>query len=188
MPLNIDPQQILLHLFNLVLLFGILYVLLYKPVHDFMEKREEEYRKREEDTKDALDKANELKAEYENRLVEAEKETAVKRAEISAQAESAREKIISDAHAKADEIVEDARSKAQKEHDRLIARAQSEIAEYVLIGYDETTIRFSAIGSVSRSAGLLFCDVTIETNGGVTILANGFTRSDANEIVSLLNK
>ena len=57
-----------------------------------------------------------------------------------------------------------------------------------LIGYEETTIRFTAIGSVSRSAGLLFCDVTIETNGGVTILANGFTRSDANEIISLLNK
>lgn len=57
-----------------------------------------------------------------------------------------------------------------------------------LIGYDETTIRFSSIGSVSRSAGLLFCDVTIETNGGVTILANGFTRADANEIISLLNR
>ena len=56
-----------------------------------------------------------------------------------------------------------------------------------LIGYDETTIRFSAIGSVSRSAGLIFCDVTIETNGGVTILANGFSRSDANAIVKLLN-
>lgn len=42
--------------------------------------------------------------------------------------------------------------------------------------------------SVSRSAGLLFCDVTIETNGGVTILANGFTRSDANTIVRLLNR
>ena len=57
-----------------------------------------------------------------------------------------------------------------------------------LIGYDETTIRFSSIGSVSRSAGLLFCDVTIETNGGVTILANGFSRSDANTIVNLLNR
>ena len=57
-----------------------------------------------------------------------------------------------------------------------------------LIGYDETTIRFSAIGSVSRSAGLIFCDITIETNGGVTILANGFTRSDANAIVRLLNR
>lgn len=30
--------------------------------------------------------------------------------------------------------------------------------------------------------------VTIETNGGVTILANGFTRSDANTIVNLLNR
>lgn len=57
-----------------------------------------------------------------------------------------------------------------------------------LIGYDETTIRFSSIGSVSRSAGMLFCDITIETNGGVTILANGFSRSDANAIVKLLNK
>ena len=57
-----------------------------------------------------------------------------------------------------------------------------------LIGYNETTIRFSSIGSVSRSAGLLFCDVTIETSGGVTILANGFTRSDANDIIRLLNK
>ena len=131
MPLNIDPQQILLHLFNLILLFAILYVLLYKPVHDFMEKREEEYRKREQDTKDALDKANELKAEYENKLSEADREAAAKRAEISAQAESAREKIISDAHIKADEIVDDARNKAQKEHDRLMARAQAEIADYV---------------------------------------------------------
>ena len=32
MPLNIDIQQILLHLFNLVLLLSILYLLLYKPV------------------------------------------------------------------------------------------------------------------------------------------------------------
>ena len=131
MPLNIDPQQILLHLFDLILLFAILYVLLYKPVHDFMEKREEEYKKRDRDTKDALEDAEKLKAEYEDMLKKADKETAEKRAEISAQAESAREKIISDAHQKADEIVGDARDKAQKEHDRLIARAQTEIAEYV---------------------------------------------------------
>lgn len=57
-----------------------------------------------------------------------------------------------------------------------------------LIGYEETTIRFSSIGSVSRSAGLLFCDVIIETSGGVTIVANGFSRSDANEIIDLLDR
>ena len=74
--------------------------------------------------------------------------------------------------------------------DQLIIDDETQMVTYrkkKLIGYDETTIRFSAIGSVSRSAGLLFCDVTIETSGGVTILANGFSRSDANEIVNLLN-
>ena len=30
-PLNIDWQQILLHLFNFIILFGILYFFLYKP-------------------------------------------------------------------------------------------------------------------------------------------------------------
>ncbi len=131
MPLNIDPQQILLHMFNLVLLFSILYVLLYKPVHDFMDKREEEYKKRDRDTKDALQKAEQLKAEYEDMIARAEKETAEKRAEMGRAAEEAREKIISDAHKKADEIVKDAGEKAKKEHDRLMMRAQSEIAEYV---------------------------------------------------------
>lgn len=38
-PLNIDWQQILLHLFNFLILAGGLYLLLYKPVKAFMEKR-----------------------------------------------------------------------------------------------------------------------------------------------------
>ena len=56
-----------------------------------------------------------------------------------------------------------------------------------LIGYDDVKVRFGAIGCVSRSAGLVFCDVIIETNGGRTIRAKGFTRSDAEEIVDLLS-
>ncbi|MCR5686559.1 MAG: ATP synthase F0 subunit B [Lachnospiraceae bacterium] len=141
MPLNIDPQQILLHLFNLILLFGILYILLYKPVRDFMEKREEEYRKREQDTKDALSDAEKLKEQYESKLIEAERETADERAKMSADVEAEREKIIGDAHERADKIVEDARDKAQKEHDRLIARAQGEIAEYVSKAAEKIVMR-----------------------------------------------
>ena len=131
MPLNIDPQQILLHLFNLVLLFGILYLLLYKPVHDFMDEREKKYREREEDTKKALDDANKLKADYEDMIEKAEKDNAIMRADIGAKAEADREKIISDAHERAASIVNEARDKAQKEHDRLIAKAQTEITDYV---------------------------------------------------------
>ena len=42
-PLNIDWQQILLHLFNFTILFGALYILLYKPVKNFMDGREAHY-------------------------------------------------------------------------------------------------------------------------------------------------
>ena len=39
-PLNIDWQQILLHMFNLIILTGGLYFLLYQPVTAFMKKRQ----------------------------------------------------------------------------------------------------------------------------------------------------
>ena len=42
-PLNIDFLQILLHLFNFVLLAGGLTFLLYKPVNNFLEKRKEHF-------------------------------------------------------------------------------------------------------------------------------------------------
>ena len=44
-PLNIDWQQILLHLFNFAILAGGLYLLLYRPVKQFMEQREAAYQK-----------------------------------------------------------------------------------------------------------------------------------------------
>ena len=40
MPLNINWQQILLHLLNLVILAVGLYLILYKPVKKFMQKGE----------------------------------------------------------------------------------------------------------------------------------------------------
>ena len=42
-PLNIDWQQILLHLFNFVILFAVLYFLLYSPVKKFMDERQKQF-------------------------------------------------------------------------------------------------------------------------------------------------
>ena len=57
MPLNINIQQILLHLLNFVILFAILYFLLYNPVKKFMEKRTEEYKKMDDSAKQNLAEA-----------------------------------------------------------------------------------------------------------------------------------
>ncbi len=58
MPLNIDWQQILLHMFNFVILFAVLYFLLYQPIKSFMEKRIKYYETREREIEEKLLEAN----------------------------------------------------------------------------------------------------------------------------------
>ena len=67
-PLNIDWQQILLHLLNFLLLVAGLYLLLYKPVKDFMDQRTEHYAKMDEQAKAELSQAEQLKATYQENL------------------------------------------------------------------------------------------------------------------------
>ena len=59
-PLNIDPQQILLHWMNLAILTGGLYFLLYKPVKQFMDKRTAHYQELENQAADKLAQAGGL--------------------------------------------------------------------------------------------------------------------------------
>ena len=58
-PLNIDWQQILLHFFNFSILVGGLYLLLFKPVKDFMAKREQHYQAIDDDAAAKLREAEE---------------------------------------------------------------------------------------------------------------------------------
>lgn len=57
-----------------------------------------------------------------------------------------------------------------------------------VIGYKETKIRMSAVGSVSVRQHLLFADIIIESKGGNVIEARGFSRSDARKIANLLEE
>ena len=57
-----------------------------------------------------------------------------------------------------------------------------------VIGYKETKIRLSAVGSVSVRQHLLFADIIIESKGGNVIVARGFSRGEAREIADLLEE
>ena len=63
MPLNIDWQQILLHLLNFVILFAGLWLLLYKPVKKFMNGRREKYEKMDGGARQKSARAEEKRAE-----------------------------------------------------------------------------------------------------------------------------
>ena len=131
MPLNIDWQQILLHLLNFLILATGLTLLLYKPVKRFMKKREDEYAAREEKTKKALEDAERKGAEYEQRLSDANARIAEMKKAAADEADAARSEKLRAAEREAKKIVENARVKARAEHDKIIDGIGDDIRDLV---------------------------------------------------------
>lgn len=128
-PLNIDWQQILLHLFNFAILAGGLYLLLFKPVKDFMEKRTAYYKQLDEEAKEKLNKANELNASYQEQLANADDEISQKKAKAALESERAAEEQLKNTKKQADKMISDAQKSAKAEREKILAAAQQEIAE-----------------------------------------------------------
>ncbi len=131
LPLNIDIQQILLHLLNFTILFGILYFLLYSPVKKFMEKREQYYKDMDAEAKGELEKAKANNAESEKKLADLDNELSLMRKSMNADMDEAREQMISEAKKEAKEIINSANSKAMMDRERIMAETQNEIKEMV---------------------------------------------------------
>ena len=119
-PLNIDWQQILLHLLNFVILAGGLYLLLYKPVKAFMDKRT---------------------AYYRDQLKNADAAAAEKIAQAQKAADAAAEQRISEARAQAEQIIADAHTAAQREHDKLLADAEKELKDLAVTATEKLVLQ-----------------------------------------------
>ncbi len=130
MPLNIDWQQILLHWMNLAILAGGLYFLLYKPVVDFMHKREQHYKDMEDKADRELQKAEEAKAQYQQKLEGAEEEIREARQKSQAAVQKSAEEQIALAQAQA-------REKAIRDSQRELKRLASEAAEKLAFHKDD---------------------------------------------------
>lgn len=129
LPLNIDLQQILLHMLNFVLLFGGLYFILYKPVKKFMDSRASRYAEKEAETERRLREAEEAKAEYEEKLKNAEAEIAEMKAEASRAAADEARAEHSRALEAAESIRRSAEAEAEAEKQRLVRQANRELSE-----------------------------------------------------------
>lgn len=130
-PLNIDWQQILLHLFNFVVLAAGLYFLLYKPVKKFMNQRKAGYEETDRKAKDSLAEAERKKKEYEELLSRADAEIEEKRVKADRAVQEANGALIVGAQIKANEIVEKAKADAVREHDAIVKKAEEDIADMV---------------------------------------------------------
>ena len=88
-PLNVDWQQILLHLFNFIILFGGLWLLLYKPVKNFMAKREAYYKDMDKAAAEKLAAAENEQQKYSGLIGKAQDEAAELKKKAMADADAA---------------------------------------------------------------------------------------------------
>lgn len=129
LPLNIDWQQILLHMFNFVILAGGLYMLLYKPVKAFMDKRTAYYQSLSDDAQQKLDHAGELERQYDDRLRQADEQAAevIRKAQDDASAQA--QAILDKAQAQSERIMAQAQSSAQQERQKALQQAREDIVD-----------------------------------------------------------
>lgn len=160
MPLNIDIQQVLLHMLNFAVLFGAMYFLLYKPVKKFMDDRNDHYDELEEKADSALKEAERIKGEYEEKMSQSDSEAAKKKAEILGQANAEADKIRSNAQNEASEIISKARSNAAKEKDAIIRSANDDINRLAVEAAEKLVF------ADSSDAYDNFIDITGEDAGG----------------------
>ena len=132
-PLNIDWQQILLHLFNFTILFGALYILLYKPVKDFMEGREAHYADMDSRAEQALADAETSKASYEKKERDFDEEVRTEKNRMSKEIEAERERRLAAA-----------RGEAEREKNEIIESAQKEITGMVTDAMEKLTLEQTA--------------------------------------------
>ena len=131
MPLNIDWQQILLHLFNFIILFAILYFLLYKPVNEYMDKRTEYYKNLDDEARANLAESEKAREEYQKKLDAAEEEISARKKKAHKEIEEANAALIKHAEKKAEKIVADARKNIEYDRAKMLKEAQTEITDMV---------------------------------------------------------
>lgn len=131
-PLNIDWQQILLHMFNFVVLAGGLYFLLYKPVKSFMDQRTAYYQGMDKAAADRLEQAKEHEQEYRRRLEGADSEIDRKREQAAREAEKAAAAILEEAGKQREQIIAEARREAGREKEKMLQNTKEEIVELAM--------------------------------------------------------
>ena len=140
-PLNIDWQQILLHLFNFTILAGGLYLLLYRPVKDFMKKREDYYKEINDQAEKVKEQADQMKQDYQTKLSAIDAELAKKKADAQKQLDAMRQQQVEQAQNQAKQILDKAKESADREHELMLTKASKELTDLAVSAAEKIVLK-----------------------------------------------
>lgn len=130
--LNFDFWSIFWAVLNILILFILLRIFLFKPINKMLDDRTQSIKKDIDDAERAKKEAEELRQQYADSISSAKEEAEEIRKEAHEKAESERAAIIRKSHEEADEIVSAASETIENERKRVIQQAHTQIADLAI--------------------------------------------------------
>lgn len=134
--IDISFWNILWTVVNLLILFIAFRIFFFKPIAQVIAKRQAEANEIYDNAKEKAEEADNLKKQYEQKLVSVEDEKKQIISDARKSADSQYQKIVADAKADAQKVKNAAAVEANQEKNKIIASAKKEIADIVV---DATT-------------------------------------------------
>ena len=126
--LQLDVWNVLFTIINLLILFVLMRIFLYKPVQKIIAKRQEEADRQFGEAAAKQSEAEELKTKYQAVLSDAENEKKKVVSEARKTADEEYQRIVADAHKTASQIKDDAEAEAISQKEQIL----KEIADMVV--------------------------------------------------------
>ncbi len=117
---------------NIIILFVLLRIFLFKPINKIMNERTQSIQKNIDDAEKAKQEAEELRQQYEGSISEAKEKANEIIIKAHEEAESEKAAIIEKSKEEAEEIIVSAGKAAESERRRVIQQAQSQIADLAI--------------------------------------------------------
>jgi F-type H+-transporting ATPase subunit b len=117
---------------NIIILFVLLRIFLFKPINKIMNERTESIQKNIDDAEKAKQEAEELRQQFEGSISEAKEKANEIIIKAHEEAESEKAAIIEKSKEEAEEIIISAGKAAESERKRVIQQAQSQIADLAI--------------------------------------------------------
>lgn len=130
--LNFDFWSIFWAVLNILILFILLRIFLFKPISKMLDDRTQSIQKDIDDAERARKEAEELRQQYEDSISSAKDEAVQIIKNAHDYAETERSAIIRKSHEEADEIVNSASETIENERKRVLQQAHTQIADLAI--------------------------------------------------------
>ncbi len=130
--MDIQPIDIVINIINIVVLYVLLRVILYKPISKFLHARTAGIEKQLDDAKNTAEEADALRESYQARMVSAEQAAQAVMSEKTQQANAEAAEIVQNAKAQAEQIMRDGRERAAAERGEALDALKGQITDLAL--------------------------------------------------------